>query len=98
MAFNISDIFLALIPYLLLAFSAYFIDPVEGANYYVSWKDHGVYLFHSVPTKASGAYNVEEAEKLGKSTGSHGCIRLSIPDAKWMSANLPVGTKIVIEN
>lgn len=70
----------------------------EGANYYVSWKDHGVYLFHSVPTKAGGAYNVEEADKLGKSTGSHGCIRLSIPDAKWMSANLPVGTKIVIEN
>ncbi|QLL70766.1 L,D-transpeptidase family protein [Lactobacillus sp. 3B(2020)] len=70
----------------------------EGANYYVSWKDHGVYLFHSVPTKAGGAYNVKEADKLGKSTGSHGCIRLSIPDAKWMSANLPVGTKIVIEN
>ena len=68
----------------------------EGANYYVSWKNHGVYLFHSVPTKAGGAYNVKEADKLGKSTGSHGCIRLSIPDAKWMSANLPGGNKFFI--
>ncbi len=70
----------------------------EGANYYVSWLDHGKYLFHSVPTKAGGTYNVKEANKLGKSTGSHGCIRLSIPDARWMSKNLPVGTKIVIVN
>lgn len=70
----------------------------EGANYYVSWRDHGVYLFHSVPTRAGGAYNVKEANKLGKSTGSHGCIRLSIPDAKWMAAHLPVGTKIEIVN
>ena len=70
----------------------------EGANYWVSWKDHGTYLFHSVPTKAGGAYNEKEAAKLGKSTGSHGCIRLSIPDAKWMAANLPVGTKIVIQD
>lgn len=70
----------------------------EGANYWVSWKDHGTYLFHSVPTVAGGAYNAKEAAKLGKSTGSHGCIRLSIPDAKWMAANLPVGTKIVIQD
>lgn len=68
----------------------------EGANYYVSWRDHGKYLFHSVPTQGDGSYNVREAKKLGRSTGSHGCIRLSVPDAKWMSQNLPVGTKIVI--
>lgn len=70
----------------------------EGANYYVSWLNHGTYLFHSVPTKAGGAYNVKEANKLGKSTGSHGCIRLSIPDAQWMYSHLPVGTKIEIVN
>lgn len=70
----------------------------EGANYYVSWLDHGTYLFHSVPTQAGGAYNVKEADKLGKSTGSHGCIRLFIPDAQWMSSHLPVGTKIEIVN
>lgn len=70
----------------------------EGANYYVSWLNHGTYLFHSVPTQAGGTYNVKEADKLGKSTGSHGCIRLSIPDAQWMSSHLPVGTKIEIVN
>lgn len=70
----------------------------EGANYYVSWLNHGTYLFHSVPTKPGGSYNVKEADKLGKSTGSHGCIRLSIPDAQWMSSHLPVGTKIEIVN
>lgn len=68
----------------------------EGANYYVSWLNHGEYLFHSVPTKADGSYNLKEAVKLGKSTGSHGCIRLSVPDAKWMEQNLPEGTKVVI--
>lgn len=68
----------------------------EGANYYVSWLNHGEYLFHSVPTKADGSYNLKEAAKLGKSTGSHGCIRLSVPDARWMEQNLPEGTKVVI--
>lgn len=68
----------------------------EGANYYVSWLNHGEYLFHSVPTKADGTYNLKEAKKLGKSTGSHGCIRLSIPDAKWMYSHLKVGTKVKI--
>ncbi|HJE41708.1 MAG TPA: L,D-transpeptidase [Limosilactobacillus reuteri] len=68
----------------------------EGANYYVSWKNHGEYLFHSVPTKADGKYNEHEAAKLGKTQGSHGCIRLSVPDAQWMEKNLPVGTKIEI--
>ncbi|WP_304653454.1 L,D-transpeptidase [uncultured Ligilactobacillus sp.] len=68
----------------------------EGANNWVSFKDHGIYLFHSVPTDASGNYNVEEAKKLGKKAASHGCIRLSVPDSKWMSENLKTGTKVVI--
>ena len=68
----------------------------EGANNWVSFKDHGIYLFHSVPTDASGNYNVKEAKKLGKTAASHGCIRLSVPDSKWMSENLKTGTKVVI--
>lgn len=68
----------------------------EGANYYTSWLNHGEYLFHSVPTNADGSYNKKEAAKLGKSTGSHGCIRLSVSDAKWMEEHLPVGTKVEI--
>lgn len=70
----------------------------EGANYYVSWLNHGTYLFHSVPTEKGGKYNQKEAAKLGKTQGSHGCIRLSVPDAKWLSTTVPVGTKVVISD
>lgn len=68
----------------------------EGANYWVSWKDHGIYLFHSVPVDAQGNYLPDEAKQLGKRANSHGCIRLSVPDAKWMYQNIKVGTKVVI--
>lgn len=68
----------------------------EGANYWVSWKDHGIYLFHSVPVDAQGNYIPSEAKELGKKANSHGCIRLSVPDAKWMYQNIKVGTKVVI--
>lgn len=70
----------------------------EGANYYVSWLNHGEYLFHSVPTSADGSYNLREAKKLGKSTGSHGCVRLSVADAQWMMEHLLVGTKVTIKD
>lgn len=69
-----------------------------GANYYVSWHDHGQYLFHSVPTDPNGKYDLKQAAKLGKSTGSHGCVRLSVPDAKWFYQSLPTGTKVVVKN
>ncbi|CCU56791.1 ErfK/YbiS/YcfS/YnhG superfamily [Bacillus subtilis E1] len=36
-----------------------------------------------------------EAEKLG-TKASHGCIRLTIPDAKWIYENIPEHTKVVI--
>lgn len=34
------------------------------ANYWVSFKDHGIYLFHTVPVDANGNYVVSEAEQL----------------------------------
>lgn len=39
-----------------------------------------------------------EAKKLGKTQASHGCIRLSIPDSKWLYEKLPVGTKVVVKD
>lgn len=69
----------------------------EGANWWVSWKDHGIYLFHSVPVDEQGNYKLDEAAKLGKQPASHGCVRLSVPDAKWLYDQLPVGTKIIID-
>ncbi|WP_172187813.1 L,D-transpeptidase [Lentilactobacillus kribbianus] len=69
----------------------------EGAKYWTSWKDHGIYLFHTVPTDENGDYIKAEADNLGKSANSHGCVRLSIPDAKWINQNVPTGTKVVIK-
>lgn len=70
-------------------------DLTEGANYWTSFKDHGVYLFHTVPTDQNGNYKSKPAKLLGKKPDSHGCIRLSIPDAKFIQT-LPVGTPVTI--
>ncbi len=67
----------------------------EGARYWVSWKNHGEYLFHTVPMDRQGRIIPWEAEKLG-SKASHGCIRLSVPDAKWLYETIPFGTRVVI--
>lgn len=68
----------------------------EGAHYWVSFKDHGVYLFHTVPTDANGNYIPREAALLGKVSHSHGCVRLGVPDAKWFYNNIKFGTEVVI--
>lgn len=68
----------------------------EGANYWVSWKDHGVYLFHSVPIDASGDYIEEEAEELGQKANSHGCIRLTVADAKWFYEHALYGMQVIV--
>lgn len=69
----------------------------EGAHYWTSFKDHGIYLFHTVPVDAKGHYEKDEAAQLGKTSNSHGCVRLSIPDAKWINKTVPTGTKVVIK-
>lgn len=67
----------------------------EGAKYWTSWLYNGIYLFHTVPTNKQGKYIKSEAAKLGKPV-SHGCIRLTIPDAYWIYKNVPRGTKVYI--
>jgi lipoprotein-anchoring transpeptidase ErfK/SrfK len=63
----------------------------------VSWKGHGVYLFHSVIVDRQGNIIRSEALKLGH-PASHGCIRLSLSDAKWVYEHIKAGTKVVIHN
>lgn len=67
----------------------------EGAKYWVSWKNHGEFLFHSVATDINGNVIQSEAEKLGYKA-SHGCVRLAMPDAKWIYDNIRYNTKVVI--
>lgn len=66
-----------------------------GAKFWTSFKDWGVYLFHSIPLDKHQQIIQEEAEKLG-TPASHGCLRLSIEDSKWIYENVPSGTKVVI--
>lgn len=81
--------------------SPHFYNSTErmGANYAVSWFQHGIYLFHSVPVDYKGNYITSEAIKLGKSPSSHGCVRLSVADSYWLytqarSGALPIGTPV----
>ena len=70
----------------------------SGAAYYRSFKDHGVYLFHTVPTSiawSTNSFSAVEGRKLGQ-RASHGCIRLAVPDAKWFYYNMPYNTPVKI--
>lgn len=72
----------------------------SGAAYYRSFKDHGVYLFHTVPTSiawSTNSFSSVEGKKLGQ-RASHGCIRLAVPDAKWFYYNMPYNTPVKIVN
>lgn len=67
----------------------------EGAYYWVSFKDHGIYLFHSLPTDEAGNEIPEEAARLG-TAASHGCVRMPRATAKWFYENIPEGTPVII--
>lgn len=67
----------------------------QGAKYWVSFLNHGEYLFHSVPMDKNRKIIPEEADKLGQKA-SHGCIRLSVADAKWFCDEIPADTRVVI--
>ena len=76
----------------------HFYNPDEGmgARYYTSFLNQGVFLFHSVPTDSKGSYIKEEADMLGIRPGSHGCIRLTVPDARWIMQSVPTGTPVLV--
>lgn len=60
----------------------------QGGKWWVSFRDWGIYLFHSVPTNRNGEIIPEEAAKLGR-PASHGCVRLSMADARWLYDTIP---------
>lgn len=59
----------------------------------------GSILFHSVwyYSQDKNAQSYIQYNKLG-TTASHGCVRLTVADAKWIYDNCPSGTKVVIYN
>ncbi len=66
----------------------------EGAEYWVGFIG-GIYLFHSVPMNEEREVIPAQAELLGQ-PASHGCIRLSVEDAKWFYETIPSGTVLHI--
>jgi len=68
-----------------------------GAQYWVSWSGHGVFLFHSVPMNIDQQVIPKIAAELGQKA-SHGCFHLTIPDAKWVYDNIPYRTTVVVED
>lgn len=55
---------------------------------------YGNYLFHSVLYQ-TGSQTALVDGRLGINA-SHGCVRLSLTNAKWIYDNIPIGTKVVI--
>ncbi len=64
-----------------------------GAYYWVRF--YGAYLFHSMPFDKNGDMIAEEAGKIGI-PASHGCVRMTLEDAKWFYETLPLGIKVTI--
>lgn len=59
----------------------------------------GGILFHSVAGYNMTSYNIRARDynKLG-SPASHGCVRLTVRDAKWIYDNCKLGTKVTISD
>lgn len=55
---------------------------------------HGNYLFHSILYNPGSMRSVQDG-RLGINA-SHGCVRLSLANAKWINKNIPRGTKVWI--
>ncbi len=72
---------------------------VLDGGVYGQWctRIHGGVLFHSVYYYSQSPYNlaVKEYNKLG-TTASHGCVRLTAGDAKWIYDNCKLGTTVHI--
>lgn len=62
-------------------------------NALVIFKD---YMYHSILFDVTGKYIRSGQYQLGARV-SHGCIRLSEEDSKWLYINIPEGTKVYIE-
>ena len=71
---------------------------VNFACYAQYWSQmHGSFYFHSLLYNARDAstYTMSSYNNLGK-PGSHGCIRLLVPDARWIFENCAPGTICVV--
>ena len=71
----------------------FFSDKYEQGGKYWSQITSDI-LFHSVPFDKSKTTVLDYTMN---KPSSHGCIRLSIDDAKWIYTNIPKGSKVIIK-
>jgi len=64
----------------------------SGAKYWIRF--NGAYLFHSIAMD-KGKKPIPGEDRVGTRQSS-GCVRLLVPDAKWIYDNVPDGTTVVI--
>lgn len=74
----------------------YFKDFDCWAKY--AWTINGGILFHSViySSRSDSSVRAGTIKALGKKA-SHGCVRLSVADAKWIYENCAAGTPVTVE-
>ena len=68
-------------------------------NCYAKWAFRivGGILFHSVTYSSGKSLNTGSVYNLGHQA-SHGCVRLSVEDAKWVYDNCPTGVTVVVRD
>jgi peptidoglycan hydrolase-like protein with peptidoglycan-binding domain len=81
------------------------VGPVARWGYFPKWNVYaqylfrikGPYLFHSVLYRTANENSLIKSSlnNLGN-RASHGCVRLKVPDAKWIYSNCAAGTTVIV--
>lgn len=50
--------------------------------------------FHGIPYRVTEQGEVPFPTPIGRAPSSHGCVRMRVPDAKWLFDNIAVGTPV----
>lgn len=61
-----------------------------------AWRIRGGILFHSVTYSRPNENSGGSTRSLGRAE-SHGCVRLTVSDAKWIYDNCPRGTTVIVQ-
>ena len=81
-------------------------DTAQGARWHFfkkfnCWAQYAFYIegdimFHSVLYSQKGGKVTQSSVNHLGSKASHGCVRLSVEDAKWIWTNCPANTKVIV--
>ena len=50
--------------------------------------------FHGIPYRVTSSGEVPFLTPVGEAPSSHGCVRMRVPDAKWLFDNIDLGTPV----